>query len=92
MDGWGSGNKSRNEQGKQIKCLIAAEGWKWMPTFDRSSPAVRQRLSESRFNMCAACTAGEAHRVARERGVKLTDKIYIETIEAIEHEMEWADE
>jgi hypothetical protein len=82
--GWGSEIKSPSEQGKQIKCLTAHDGWVWMPTFDSLPAAVRNRLSESRFNMCAACMQIEA----RKRSGKPSVKIYIETIEAIEKEME----
>ena len=82
--GWGSAIRAHSEQGRQIKCLIANEGWKWMHTYDRLPAVVRQRLSESRFNICAACMQIEA----RKRSGKLSGKIYIETIEAIEKEME----
>jgi hypothetical protein len=81
--GWASEIQSRSEQGRQIKCLTAHDGWRWMPTFDNLPPIVRQRLARSPFNICAECMA----IAARQRSAKPSIKIYVETIEAIEREM-----
>jgi hypothetical protein len=92
-DDWGLANRARDEQGQQVKCLNTNPGWRWMRSyFDRLPAVVRQRLSDSRFNICAACMTIEAMRIASERGVRLSVKIYIETIEAIEKEMESSSE
>jgi hypothetical protein len=91
---WHAENKSQDDQGKQIKCMNANPGYTFMHSqFDRFPEAVRKRLSEARFNMCSACLKLEAERIAHKHGLgRPTVEIYIETIEAIEHEMEWADE
>jgi hypothetical protein len=86
--GWTADTTGSGEKSHQIKCLIASEGWQWMRSyFDRLPVAVRQRLTVSRFNICPACMDEEAHRRAAVPSVK----IYIETIEAIEREMDRAE-
>jgi hypothetical protein len=85
--GWATA-KGSTEKGLQVKCLISSEGHLWMRSyFDRLPANVRKRLSESSFNICAACMAMEARQIARERGVKASVTIYIETINRIELEM-----
>jgi hypothetical protein len=39
----------------QVKCLIGDEGHVWIGSYDKLPPAVRLRLRESPFNLCAAC-------------------------------------
>ena len=80
--------RGRDEQGKQVKCLTADEGHIWMPSYDRLPPAVRQRLSQSRFNICPACADIAARKLAGERKTKLSLTIYFQTIAAIEREIE----
>lgn len=82
--GWTADMKGCNEQGEQVKCLISDEGWRWMSWFDPLPAVVRQRLSKSRHNICAACMAIEARKIAR----KPTAKIFIEVIEAIERKLD----
>jgi len=43
------------EQIPQVKCLTGDEGHVWIESYDELPPAVRQRLRESPFNLCAAC-------------------------------------
>jgi len=43
------------EQILQVKCLTGDEGHVWIESYDELPPAVRQRLRESPFNLCAAC-------------------------------------
>jgi hypothetical protein len=83
--------KGSSEKGLQVKCLISSEGHLWMRNyFDRLPAAVRKRLATSRFNLCVACITIEAEQIARRRGLKPSDKIYVETIETIEREMDRA--
>jgi hypothetical protein len=58
--------EQRAERGdRQVKCLIASAGHEWMVGyFDRLPSAVRRRLANSRFNICAACLTEEAEREA----------------------------
>lgn len=71
--------------GRQVKCLIASAGHLWMQDyFDRFPPAIRLRLAQSEFNICPACLAQEARRVASQHHVRLTVTLYIAVIEAIE--------
>jgi hypothetical protein len=39
----------------QVKCLTNDEGHVWIGSYDELPSAVRQRLRESPFNLCAAC-------------------------------------
>jgi hypothetical protein len=80
--------KGRDEKGMQVKCLTSSAGHVYMPEFDQLPPAVRQRLAQSRFNICAACTDIAAHKLAGERKTKLTFGIYFATIAMIEREIE----
>jgi hypothetical protein len=77
-------------EGRQVKCLIASEGHLWMPDyFDRFPSAVRRRLAESRFNICAACMDEEARMEAHRRNEKEpTVAIYFAAIEAIERQLD----
>ena len=76
-------------EGRQIKCLIASEGHLWMKGhYDHLPPAVRQRLSQSAHNICAACLDIAAHSLAKERKTKLSLGIYFATIAMIEREIE----
>jgi hypothetical protein len=85
---WAADVTGSTEKGDQVKCLIASEGWQWMRTYyDRLPAAARQRLAQSGFNICPACMDEEAHRRAAIPSVK----VYIETIEAIERELDSAD-
>jgi hypothetical protein len=79
------------KKASKSKCLTAHDGWVWMPTFDRLPAIIRKRLSESRFNICAACMAIEAEEIARERRVKPSAANYLETINWIEREMKSTD-
>jgi hypothetical protein len=49
------GSKEQIRQVLQVKCLTGDEGHVWIRSFDELPPAVRQRLRESPFNLCAAC-------------------------------------
>jgi hypothetical protein len=50
----------------QVKCLTNDEGHVWIRNYDELPPAVRQRLRESPYNLCAACLEAfvlpEVHR------------------------------
>jgi hypothetical protein len=74
----------RSLEGRQVKCLTADEGHVWMPSYDRLPPAVRRRLAQSPFNICAACMAIEARRAAS----KPTVEVYFAVIEAIERRLQ----
>jgi hypothetical protein len=75
--------------GRQVKCLIASGGHLWMRGyFDRLPAAVRRRLAESSFNICAACMSEEAEREAAAQRLKRpTITIYLATITAIEQKL-----
>jgi hypothetical protein len=51
--------------------------------FDRLPPAVRRRLAESPFNICAACMVIDAHKVA----ARPTVATYFNVIAAIEKKL-----
>jgi hypothetical protein len=88
--GWSSNMEQRADlEGRQVKCLIASKGHLWMRGyFDRLPPAVRHRLAESRFNICAACMDEEAHEVAaRRKEKKPSIATYFAVIERIEQQL-----
>jgi hypothetical protein len=87
-DGWMPGMTGRDEQGRQVKCLVADAGHVWMPDFDRLPSVVRRRLAESRHNICAACMAIEADAIAQRRSMDASVKIYFEVIAAIERQLD----
>jgi hypothetical protein len=88
-DGWRSGKGLRTDvDGKQMRCLTADEGHVWMHVHDQLPPAVRQRLAESAYNLCAACVQIEARQAAHVRGRgRTTVSDYFEVIRAIEREL-----
>jgi hypothetical protein len=87
VKGWAS----TVEQRGQVKCLIASAGHLWMKHyFDRLPTAVRKRLTESRHNICPACLDEEAR--SRNLQVRPTVAVYLEVIEAIERQLEVAEE
>jgi hypothetical protein len=72
-------------EGRQLKCLIASEGHRWMKSyFDELPPVVRQRLAESDHNICAACMAIE---VWERTGSKPRIGDYFAMIESIEKKL-----
>jgi hypothetical protein len=75
-------------EGRQVKCLTAEAGHIYMPSYDDLPPAVRRRLAKSPFNLCAACLAIEAHRIAARLGEKLSVRIYLAMIAAIERKLQ----
>ena len=83
--GWSSNmEQSAPLEGRQLKCLIASEGYLWMcGYFDRLPPAVRHRLAESRFNICPACMEEEARRALGRPSVAT----YFAVIERIEQQL-----
>ena len=84
--GWSPTMERRAEvdEAKQVKCLIASEGHMWMTTFfDRLPRPVRKRLTESPFNICAACLTEEAQKIARQPSIT----IYFAVIERIERQL-----
>ena len=71
-------------EGRQVKCLIAAEGHLWMRGyFDQLPRMVRQRLAESAFNICPACMDEEARMAASKPSVA----VYFAVIESIEKKL-----
>jgi hypothetical protein len=89
--GWKPGMERRAEsKDRQVKCLIASGGHLWMRDyFDRLPAAVRRRLANSRFNICAACMSEDAHEVARKRGLKRPDiRIFCDVIASIERQLD----
>jgi hypothetical protein len=72
----------RTLEGRQVLCLTADEGHVWMDSYDQLPPDVRRRLAESRFNICPACMAIEARKVAQRR--RPTVSAYLSVIAAIE--------
>jgi hypothetical protein len=88
-DDWTPGMTGRDEQGRQVKCLVADNGHIWMPDYDRLPSVVRRRLAESRHNICAACMAIEAGAIAQRGGrTDVSVKIYLEVIDAIERQLD----
>ena len=83
--GWTPTMEQRADlDGRQVKCLIASEGHLWMRSyFDRFPSAVRRRLANSPFNICAACMDIEAHRLA----ARPTVATYFSVIAAIEQKL-----
>jgi hypothetical protein len=82
--GWSGSVEQRSDpKGRQVKCLTSDEGHVWMPDYDRLPPAVRLRLAESPFNLCAACVSIEVYRIARRPNLNT----YLTVIEAIEREL-----
>ena len=75
---------------KQVKCLIASEGHLWMcDWFDEFPPEVRERLANSRHNICPACMGDEAHMLARQRGERRPSMAtYFMMIERIERQLD----
>jgi len=52
--------KGKDDDVNQTFCLIATGGHLWMKGYyDRFPPRVRQRLRESRYNLCPACLETE---------------------------------
>jgi hypothetical protein len=91
--GWRPNMEQRADRdGRQVKCLIASAGHEWMVGyFDRLPAAVRHRLASSVFNICPACFAEEAQRVAATRHLKRpTGAIYLAVLEAIEAKLDAA--
>jgi hypothetical protein len=83
-------NMKRPAADLEVRCLTNDEGHVWMHYYDRLPLAVRHRLAESRFNICAACLTieAEAHTAASKRGQrKPTVAVYLEVIEAIERKL-----
>lgn len=78
-----------DRDGKQVKCLIASGGHLWMRGyFDRLPAAVRRRLAESPFNLCAACLTEEAEYVAAAQRLKQpTISVYLDVIDMIEQKL-----
>jgi hypothetical protein len=88
--GWTSNMERRADRdGKQVKCLIASGGHLWMRGyFDRLPAAVRRRLAESPFNLCAACLTEEAEYVAAAQRLKQpTISVYLDVIDMIEQKL-----
>jgi hypothetical protein len=82
--GWSGSVEQRSDpKGRQVKCLTSDEGHVWMPNYDKLPPAVRRRLAESPFNVCAACMDIEAHRIAQRPSLNT----YLAVIEAIEEKL-----
>jgi len=73
-----------SRQGDQILCLIASDGWQFMPDYDALPAIVRRRLASSRYNLCAACVEIEARTRARSPTVKT----FLEVIVAIERQLD----
>jgi hypothetical protein len=80
---WSPTMRHRTLEGKQVRCLTADEGHKWMHSYDALPSAVRHRLASSPFNICAACMGIEVSRMAR----KPTLAVYFAVIAAIEKEL-----
>lgn len=73
-----------SEEGRQIKCLIASAGHLWMRDYyDKLPSAVRKRLAESAYNICAACLTEEAQKMAPHPGIAT----YFAVIERIERQL-----
>jgi hypothetical protein len=71
-------------KGRQVKCLIATDGHRWMGSYDRLPSVVRRRLAASVFNICPACMVLDAVRIA---GRMPTIAVYLAVIEAIERKL-----
>jgi hypothetical protein len=85
--GWSSDMvRGRTLEGRQVKCLTADEGHVWMYRFDSLPRAVRRRLAESRFNICPACMAIDARKVAPTARPSIAT--YFAVIEQIERQLD----
>jgi hypothetical protein len=78
--------KSKTFEGRQVKCLIADEGHVWIHYYDELPLPVRQRLANSRFNICPACMVMEA--LKRVRRGQPTIAMYCEVIDEIERQLD----
>jgi hypothetical protein len=78
-------------EGRQVHCLTADEGHKWIYALDDLHPAVRQRFASSDFNLCPACVKIEAKTVAKRLNRELTVGVFFAVIEQIEQELRAAD-
>ena len=68
----------------EVRCLTNDAGHVWIRYYDRLPPAVRRRLAESPFNICAACLEGEAQQ--RGEG-KPSVATYLATIRDVERKL-----
>lgn len=70
----------------QGKCLVNAEGYRFMTGFyDYMPPEAREKLRNSRFNICAACVREEALRLAGDNFVRIEH--YLKAIRNIEAQL-----
>jgi hypothetical protein len=87
--GWSPNMEQRSGlDGRQVKCLIASEGYVWMRDFfDQLPPRVRSRLANSAHNICPACMDEKAHALAVQRKErKPSIATYFAMIEMIERQ------
>jgi hypothetical protein len=77
--------RAAEPEGRQVRCLTLDAGHVWIHYYDALPGAVRKRLRESPFNVCAACLTIEAKKAAAARGLRApTIAIYLATLASIE--------
>ena len=85
------GERLTDAEARQVKCLTADAGHMWMHSYDALPSAVRHRLANSPFNICAACMNIEACRIMDIEACRMVRKptlaVYFAVIEAIEKEL-----
>lgn len=77
----------------QTSCLVAEKGWMWMGRFDDMPVSIRQRMRDSRFNLCAACVSEEAWDLIRDDSGEYTVpnpelRHYLQAIRNVEAQIE----
>ena len=84
-------DRRSDPKGRQVFCLTADEGHKWIYALDDLHPAVRHRFASSNFNICPMCAKGKASLAARQLKKELTVGLFFAVIEQIEQELRAAD-
>jgi hypothetical protein len=79
---------SNNETEIQVKCFTNDEGHVWIESYDSLPSAVRQRLRNSPFNLCAACLKSFVlPKVRRQHPNYTREKALFAAIEVMEAEV-----
>jgi hypothetical protein len=82
------GAKQNPNDEEQVYCLTADEGHVWIHTYDTLPVAVRRRLRNSPFNICAACLVAFVLRKVRAKHPNWSrEKLLVAGIEVMEAEI-----
>ena len=82
---WGS-KRMATLDGRQVRCTTFDEGSVWIHGLDNLPPLIRQRLANSRFNICPTCVAMDV-----DRNGTPSLKLYLAVIDAIERVLDEAE-